>query len=62
MSPFQPVSQYFVTGSDTALCQDYEEYKFVECFLEETQIIDIWYLHTVSYNHLSFLNTCLQLV
>ena len=42
MSAFQPVSQYFVTGSDTALCQDYEEYKFVECFLEETQIIDIF--------------------
>jgi len=28
-------------GSDTTSCQDYEEKEFVECFLEETQIIDI---------------------
>ena len=42
MSAFQPVLQYFATGSDTGLCQDYEEYKFVERFSEETQIIDIF--------------------
>ena len=34
--------QYFATGSGTASCQDYEEYEFVECLLEETQIIDLF--------------------
>ena len=34
--------QYFATGSDTASCQDYEEYEFVECLSEETQIIDLF--------------------
>ena len=42
MSAFQPFMQYFAIGSDTASCQDYEEYEFVECFLEKTQIIDIF--------------------
>ena len=30
--------------ADTSSCQDYEEYEFVECLSEETQIIDL--LHT----------------
>ena len=48
MSVFKPCLQYyFATGSDTASCEDYEEYEFVEC---------------VSYNHISFLNTRWQLV
>ena len=34
--------QYFVTGSGTASCQEYEEYEFVECLSEETQIIDLF--------------------
>ena len=34
--------QYFATGSGTASCQDYEEYEFVECLSEETQIIDLF--------------------
>ena len=42
MSAFQPFLRYFAAGSDTASCQDYEEKEFVECFLEETQIIDIF--------------------
>ena len=42
MSAFKPFLQYFVVGSDTASCQDYEEKEFVECFSEETQIIDIF--------------------
>ena len=55
MSVFQPVSQYFATGSDTALCQDYKEYKIVEFFSEETQSIDIFtHCKLLSYNHLSF--------
>ena len=33
--------QCFATGSDTALCQDYEEYEF-ECLSEENQIIDLF--------------------
>ena len=41
MSAFQQSLQYFAAESDTALCQDYEEKEFVECFSEETQIIDI---------------------
>ena len=40
MSAFQLFLQYFAAGSDTASCQDYEEYEFVECLSEETQIID----------------------
>ena len=28
MSAFEPFWQYFATGSDTASCQDYEEYEF----------------------------------
>ena len=42
MLAFQPFLQYFATGSHTASCKDYEENKFVECFWEETQIIDIF--------------------
>ena len=42
MLAFQPFLQYFATGSHTASCQDYKENKFVECFWEETQIIDIF--------------------
>ena len=34
--------QYFATRSDTALCQNYEEYEFVECLSEETQMIDLF--------------------
>ena len=34
--------KHFAKGSDTASCQDYEEYEFVECMLEETQIIDLF--------------------
>ena len=41
MPAFQPFMEYFAIGSDTASCQDYEEYEFVECFSEKTQIIDI---------------------
>ena len=37
--PLKPFLQYFATGSCTASCQDYEEYEFVECLSEETQII-----------------------
>ena len=28
--------------ADTSSCQDYEEYEFVECLSEETQIIDLF--------------------
>ena len=38
----KPFLQYFATGSDTASCQDYEEYEFVECMSEETRIIDLF--------------------
>ena len=34
--------QYFATGTGTASYQDYEEYEFVECLSEETQIIDLF--------------------
>ena len=34
--------QYFALGSDTASCQDYEDYEFVESLSEETQIIDLF--------------------
>ena len=61
MSAFEPFLQYFATGSDhdTASCQDYEGYKVVEFLLEEIQIIDL-FTH-LSYNHIGFLNTRLQL-
>ena len=36
------LSRYFSTGSDTASCQYYEEYEFVECLSEETQIINLF--------------------
>ena len=42
MSAFKLFLQYFATGSDTASCQDYEEYEFVNCLSEETQIINIF--------------------
>ena len=38
MPVFKPFLQYFATGSGIALCQDYEEYEFVECLSEETQL------------------------
>ena len=44
MPAFKPFLQYFAAGSDTASCQDYEEYEFVECLSEEAQIIDL-HLH-----------------
>ena len=44
MSASKPFWQYFATGSDPAPCQDYEDYEFVECLSEETQIIDIFTL------------------
>ena len=37
---FKPVLQYFATGSDTASCEDFEEYEFPERLSEETQIVD----------------------
>ena len=38
---FQPFLQYFATGSHgTASCKDYEDCEFVDCLLEETQIIN----------------------
>jgi len=39
---FKPFLQYFATWSDTTSCLDYEEYEFVECLLDETQIIDLF--------------------
>ena len=42
MSAFKPFLQYFATGSGTTSCQDYEEYKFVECLSEETQITHVF--------------------
>ena len=60
MPAFEPFLQYFATGSDTASCQDYEEYEVVEFLLEEIQIIDL-FIH-LSYNHIGFLNTRLQLL
>ena len=41
MSPFKLFLQYFATGSDTTSCQDYQEYEFVECLLEDMQIINL---------------------
>ena len=40
--PFKPFLQYFATGPDTGSCQDYEEYEFVECLSEETQIFGLF--------------------
>ena len=40
--PFKPFLQCFATGCDTGSCQDYEEYEYVECLSEETQIIDLF--------------------
>ena len=34
--------QNFATGSDTASCQDYQEYEFVECLSKKTQIFDLF--------------------
>ena len=95
MSVFKPVLQYFATGSDTASCEDFEEYEFPDRLSEETQIVDsfthcklqshalsqytlatrqnflsvcrrklklLTHLHTVSYNHIRFLNTRTRLV
>ena len=42
MPVFKPFLQYFAIESDTASCQDYEEYELVECLSEETQIIDLF--------------------
>ena len=42
MSAFNPFLHYFTTGSDTASCQDYEEYEFVEFLSEENQIINLF--------------------
>ena len=42
MPAFKPFLQYFATCSDTASCQDYEEYEIVECLSEEIQIIDLF--------------------
>ena len=41
MSGFKLVLEYFATGSETASCQDYEEYEFVQCLSEDAQIIDL---------------------
>ena len=59
MLVFKPFLQYFATGSGIALCQDYEEYKFVECLSEE---LNYRLTHTVSYNDISFLNARSQLI
>ena len=40
--PFKPFLQYFATGCDSCSCQDYEEYEYVECLSEKTQIIDLF--------------------
>ena len=40
--PFKPFLQYFATGPDSDSCQDYEEYEFVECLSEKSQIIDLF--------------------
>ena len=53
--------QCFATGSGTASYQDYEEYEFVECLSEETQIIDL-FTNCKKNNHISFLNARSQLV
>ena len=42
MPAFELFLQYFARGSDTASSQDYEEYQFVNCLSEETQIIDLF--------------------
>ena len=58
MLPFKPFLQYFATRSDTASCQDYEEYMSV-C---RKRLKLSTYLHTVSYKHMSFVNTRSQLL
>ena len=58
MSAFQPFLQYFAAGSDTASL-DYEENDLLSVFRRKLK--SSTYLHTVSYNHISFLNR-LQLV
>ena len=50
MPAFKPFLQYFATESDTALCQDYQEYEFVECLSEEIQIIDL-FTHCIKLQH-----------
>ena len=50
MPLFNPFLQYFATGPDTASCQDYEEYEFVESLWEETQIIDL-FIHSMLQPH-----------
>ena len=42
MSAFKSFFQYFATGSDTASCEDFEEYEFLERLSEETQIVDLF--------------------
>ena len=42
MSAFKSFLQYFATGSDTASCEDFEEYEFLERLSEETQIVDLF--------------------
>ena len=42
MIAFKQFSNIFATGSETPLCQDYEEYEFAESLLEEAQIIDLF--------------------
>ena len=54
MSAFQPFLQYFAAGSDTASCQDYEEKELLSVSLRKLKLST--YLHTVSDNHISFLN------
>ena len=41
MSAFKLFLHYFATGSDTASCQDYEEYEFVDYLSDET-LIDLF--------------------
>ena len=53
MPVFKPFLQYFATGSDTASCQDYEEYQLVECLSKETQIIDLFTHHKLQPHKLS---------
>ena len=42
MSAFKSFLQNFATGSDTASCQDYQEYEFVERLSKKTQIFDLF--------------------
>ena len=54
-SAFNPFLQYFATVSDTTSCQDYEEYEFVECLSEETQIIDLFTVAHICQHNKQFL-------